>query len=268
MAKTLKAQLENEVVSVHADTPLVDALKRMRHENIGALLVRNLKGEFIGIFTERDLLKKIEQIRGYDGWLKPVGLVASKPLITCPIKQFEKAAGLMLKHDIRHMPLTVGKEVVAIVSMRDLFRNVVETGVLTVFTPIADHPGKTLGVVGGTPGFVHTIETIAGLKEMGGSIAGVKSYTALEFLNAKLERSAETVILVDLDFVDAKHLKAMLQRIQSCTRDIQVIALYSPLLHPPEEERALKRMAQQGGMKTLTKPVVMKTLLELMRDEA
>lgn len=104
MAKSLKAQLESKVQSVHAETPLIDALRRMKKENIGALLVRNLKGDFIGIFTERDLLNKLDRIRDYDAWLKPVGLVTTKPLITLPIKQFEKASEVMLEHGIRHPP--------------------------------------------------------------------------------------------------------------------------------------------------------------------
>ena len=149
--------------------------------------------------------------------------------------------------------------------MRDLFRNVVETGVLTIFTPIAERPGKAIALVGGTAGFARTMETIASLKEMEGSIAAVKSYSALDFRRLKLERTPETIVMVDLDFIDVNALKDILVQVQACTRSIQVIAIYSPLYHPEGEERALKRLAQTGGVRTLTKPVAMAALLETLR---
>lgn len=104
----------------------------MRENNVGSVLVMADSGDnqLIGIFTERDLLKKIELIQKGGHWLAPVRTVMTAPVKTLEASKIHLAPKMMLQFRFRHIPIvTLGADqkerVVGIVSMRDIFKTIV-----------------------------------------------------------------------------------------------------------------------------------------------
>lgn len=55
-ADDILKEKNRDMISVNADTSVIDAVKIMNENNIGAILIKK-ENEIIGIWTERDLLK-------------------------------------------------------------------------------------------------------------------------------------------------------------------------------------------------------------------
>ena len=114
---------------VSSDTPLGDAIRRMRDHGTGSVLVidGNFPHELQGIFTERDLLRWIDEIQHGGYWDKPVATLMSKPLRTVSVYELDGAPKLMIEAGIRHLPVTYDNEdgvqgVAGVISIKDLFR--------------------------------------------------------------------------------------------------------------------------------------------------
>ncbi len=105
----------------------------MHDRNVGSLLVvsADWRAELIGIFTERDLLKRLTDIRKNNAWEKTVSWVMSKPVHVIESKDLKKAPRFMLDKGIRHLPIVDTDsngypQLSGVISMRDLFRQLVE----------------------------------------------------------------------------------------------------------------------------------------------
>ena len=104
---------------------------------VGSALIVNdtTEQDLVGIFTERDLLRKFDQICFNDNWNKPVRTVMTQKLITLKPEDLEKAEHLMLRHKIRHLPITRkdGKKqiLLGIVSIRDVLKSLISFKIKT-----------------------------------------------------------------------------------------------------------------------------------------
>jgi len=98
---------------------LGDVVATMRNHRTGAALVVD-RGDLIGIFTERDLMRRVDH--GSLAWRDtPVSeVMTARPLV---IREEDTVAEALRRIDVgkrRHLPIMRGREVVAIVSVRDL----------------------------------------------------------------------------------------------------------------------------------------------------
>ena len=118
-----------DIFTISEDSNLFDAAGLMNKNKIGALMISKSssgehlsKSSVVGILTERDLVyalsggsKKLES--------KTVKDVMTRKLIfTCPDTSNAEAKKLMLKNQIRHLPVFSGEHLVGIISMRDVFK--------------------------------------------------------------------------------------------------------------------------------------------------
>jgi CBS domain-containing protein len=101
----------------------------MRDAGVGSVLVAssNYPHGLVGIFTERDLLRWIEDIQQGNYWQKTVAYVMSHPLITIDVSEMENAGEIMMRKNLRHLPVTYKdkagiEQLAGVISMRDLFR--------------------------------------------------------------------------------------------------------------------------------------------------
>ena len=91
----------------------------MVQHNIGAVPVLH-DGHLVGIFSERDLMSRVV-VAGKDAAHTPVSEVMTEdPLTVAPSDNLETCMTLMKRHGFRHLPVMEGKEVIGMVSMRDL----------------------------------------------------------------------------------------------------------------------------------------------------
>lgn len=119
--KPISEYMTKSIISVVDDTPLIESLKLMRREKIGALLVRDRQDEPIGIFTERDLLAKLDVARPERLKNTVMADIMTRNLITVEHDEnYNEVLDLMRQKNIRHLPVTQMGKIVGIVSLRDI----------------------------------------------------------------------------------------------------------------------------------------------------
>jgi serine phosphatase RsbU (regulator of sigma subunit) len=107
-------------VTVDPGCPLDVALGLMNLHRIGALVVVAGGNELVGIFTERDLLRRVGSAPA--GWqARPVAdWMTADPHTVGPEVGWEEAVGLMDRLRVRHLPVVEGRRVVGLLSTRML----------------------------------------------------------------------------------------------------------------------------------------------------
>ncbi|MBX9582883.1 MAG: SpoIIE family protein phosphatase [Gemmataceae bacterium] len=107
-------------VTVDPGCPLDVALGLMNLHRIGALVVVGGGRELVGIFTERDLLRRVGSAPA--GWQeRPVAdWMTADPHTIGPELGWEEAVGLMDRLRVRHLPVVEGRRVVGLLSTRML----------------------------------------------------------------------------------------------------------------------------------------------------
>ena len=110
------------VVSVSIDTSVLEAIGTMSEANIGAVVVMH-EGNAVGIFTERDYLRKIA-LKGRSSDDTVMSEVMSSPLITAePDESTKDAMETMTECRCRHLVITQDEKMVGIVSLGDLVKH-------------------------------------------------------------------------------------------------------------------------------------------------
>jgi len=110
--------ISTQLVTVAPESRTDVVVKLMDERKIGSVLVSEY-GKWTGIFTERDLLKRVlAPRRGLD---TPVSEVATRPVITAEPGVFgREVAGIMAIHGFKRLPLALEGEGVGIVTARDV----------------------------------------------------------------------------------------------------------------------------------------------------
>lgn len=102
-----------------ASQTVFEAAQAMVERNIGAVPVLR-DGLLVGIFSERDLMKRVV-VEGRDPRTTRVDEVMTEdPLTVRPDESLETCMVLMRRHGFRHLPVCDGRELKGIVSLRDI----------------------------------------------------------------------------------------------------------------------------------------------------
>ncbi len=117
----VKDVMVTNVVTVDVGVNVRKAVERMNNQEIGCLVVLE-KGNFAGILTERDVLKRVvAEARNPEKTL--VGDVMSKPLIVVdPDASLEEALELMFEKRVKKLTVVKDKELVGLITMTDIAR--------------------------------------------------------------------------------------------------------------------------------------------------
>ena len=123
--KTISDYMTEEVIVIDSNMTVIDAIDRMKQENIGAILVLvEEEGEKIGIFTERDLLSKIDLRNTAElSSLKIKDVMTAELTMIDADEPYVRALEIMHEKNVRHLPVVKENRVVGIVSVRDLIHN-------------------------------------------------------------------------------------------------------------------------------------------------
>jgi CBS domain-containing protein len=93
-----------EVVSLHADESVLTAASAMNERGIGSVLVMH-ENELVGIFTERDVLRRVVAEQRDPAAVK-LREVMTVPVITCkPEARVEECMALFTEKRVRHIPV-------------------------------------------------------------------------------------------------------------------------------------------------------------------
>ena len=114
-----------EVFTITPEATVFEALNLMAEHNIGALLVMT-GDEIKGIVSERDCIRKVD-VMGRNTKDTPISQIMTSDVITVDADQpFEDCMGLMIDKNIRHLPVCEGKNLLGLLSVRDVLREVIE----------------------------------------------------------------------------------------------------------------------------------------------
>ncbi len=113
--------MARNIVTVNATTTVSEVAGLMASKNIGSVLVMDSdRGEYVGIVTERDIVRKVVA-KGVDASSYMVKGIMSTPLVTIDRdKTIFEAGDLMDQKKVRHLAVVEGDKIVGIVSIRDI----------------------------------------------------------------------------------------------------------------------------------------------------
>ena len=113
------------VVSVGRDAPVREAIRLMAEHHIGAVLVMD-GGKLLGIASERDYARRVV-LQGRSSSDTAVQQIMSSPVVCVgPMESVSECMGIMTDRHIRHLPVVDDGQVVGIVSIGDLVKEVIE----------------------------------------------------------------------------------------------------------------------------------------------
>jgi CBS domain-containing protein len=111
---------ENETnFSVASTDTVLQAIKIMAEARIGAVLVTE-GGKVVGIYTERDYLRKGENEGRAAKDTKVKDVMVSKMLTVTNDTTVDQCMALMKQYSVRHLPVVENDHLLGVVSMRDV----------------------------------------------------------------------------------------------------------------------------------------------------
>lgn len=123
----------NKIWAIHEDANILDALEKMAFRDIGAIPVVNTEKKLVGIFSERDLARK-SILKGINGYQESITTMMTHKVLTVDVKDtlFECMKIMTEKH-IRHLPVLEGDNLVGMITMRDVVKEIIseQTGTIS-----------------------------------------------------------------------------------------------------------------------------------------
>jgi CBS domain-containing protein len=107
------------------DQTVRDAARLLNEREIGAVLIVEGKS-LVGIFTERDLLRRVVARNRSLDKTRLEEVMTRDPITATPAEDRENAIRKMQQVGCRHLPIMVGENVVDVVSIRDLLFHEIE----------------------------------------------------------------------------------------------------------------------------------------------
>ncbi len=115
----------SEVFSISPEATVYDALVTMEKHNTGALMVVN-GNKVEGILSERDCVRRVD-LAGKSSKTTKVSEIMTRKVIYVEAGQpLEECMALMIDKNIRHLPVFDGKELLGLISVRDVLKEVVD----------------------------------------------------------------------------------------------------------------------------------------------
>lgn len=108
-----------ETYSVTAEQTVLEVVRAMVERNIGAVPVLR-DGELLGIFSERDLMRRVVA-EGRDArQTRVTDVMTPNPVTVSPTTTLEHCMALMRTHGFRHLPVCDGHKLKGLISLRDI----------------------------------------------------------------------------------------------------------------------------------------------------
>lgn len=122
----------NDVVTVSPEETVLEAARRMNDRRIGAVVVFEPEHGVMGIFTERDVLRRVVAERKA-AESTPIREVMSSPVTCCKSNtSLEECQSVMTKRRLRHLPVVEGNRLIGMISSGDVLAQEVEVQQSTI----------------------------------------------------------------------------------------------------------------------------------------
>lgn len=115
----------SRVFSVKPDATVLEALKLMADQNIGAVLV--MTGEQVkGILSERDCVRKVDLVGKNSKDTRVSEIMTGDVLYLEAGQSLEECMAVMIDKNIRHLPVYENGKLLGLISVRDVLKEVVD----------------------------------------------------------------------------------------------------------------------------------------------
>ena len=115
----------HEILSVRPEDSVFDAIKLMAERNVGSLLVME-NNALVGIMSERDYARSVILKGRSSANTKVKDIMSSRVICVAPEQTVEEAMALMTDKRVRHLPVLIEDEVVGVISIGDLVKNIID----------------------------------------------------------------------------------------------------------------------------------------------
>jgi len=119
------AKKKGGVYTLSKDDPVQKALDVMKEKNIGSVLIKE-GGELVGIFTERDLARKVVYM---DACVDDIMLseVMTEGVITVtPDHTANDCMEIMTEKRVRHLPVVENGDIIGLMSIGDVVKDIID----------------------------------------------------------------------------------------------------------------------------------------------
>ena len=124
VAELLKTKPTRGVISVRPEQSVLEAIKVLAAEDIGAAVVM-AGGRIAGIFSERDYTRKIVLKGRSSDTTKVEEIMTPNVIVVSPRTKTRECMQLMTEKNIRHLPVVDEGRVVGMVSIRDIVSDII-----------------------------------------------------------------------------------------------------------------------------------------------
>ena len=110
-----------KLMTIRPDETVREVARKMVERNIAAALVTEADGRLLGIFTERDMLRRVVAAGANPDQIQVGTVMTAKPhTVTLESNGIEAMRAMQERH-VRHLPVVADGRAIGIVSIRDFF---------------------------------------------------------------------------------------------------------------------------------------------------
>lgn len=124
VADILREKADHAIRAIGPHASVFEAMQMMSQWNIGALLVIE-SGQIVGMMTERDYARKIALMERLSRDTPVCDVMSSPVMFVHPRQTHDECMALMTEHRIRHLPVLDKGELVGLISIGDLVKNII-----------------------------------------------------------------------------------------------------------------------------------------------
>lgn len=121
----IKNKSVSQILSVSPNATMLEAIKLMAKYNVGALLVEAVADKVMGILTERDVILRLDAQGRSAAETRVSEVMTEKVLYVESNQSVEECMELMNSKGIRHLPVYQNGELLGLISIRDVLREVI-----------------------------------------------------------------------------------------------------------------------------------------------
>ena len=124
VAELLRAKPPRAIIKVAPELSVLDAIKVLAAENIGAAVV--MSGDRLaGIFSERDYTRKVVLKGRSSDATRVEEIMTANVIVVNPRTKTRECMALMTEKNIRHLPVVEEGRVIGMVSIRDIVGDII-----------------------------------------------------------------------------------------------------------------------------------------------
>ena len=120
VVRDLLARKGTDVVSIQPTASVLEAARLMNDRGVGGVVVVDEANALLGIFTERDILRRVVAV-GLPPETTKVADVFTRDIVTCtPDMNVEEIGSIMSTRRVRHLPVVDARGLHGVVTIGDL----------------------------------------------------------------------------------------------------------------------------------------------------